>query len=65
MKQAIWRAIYAMQNAQLQSEGVRFGNQRFLHPDEAVIAATNMTALDRPWSFWRDRALQNTGALDA
>ena len=65
IKQAIWRSIYAMQNAQLQSEGMRFNKQKFLYPDEAVVAAANITALERPWSFWRNRALQNTGALDA
>lgn len=65
IKQAIWRAIYAMQNAQLQSEGTRFNKQTFLHADEAAVAAVNITALERPWSFWRNRALQNTGDLDA
>jgi HCOMODA/2-hydroxy-3-carboxy-muconic semialdehyde decarboxylase len=65
IKQAVWRAIYAMQNAQLQSDGTRFAKQTFLYADEAAVAAANITALDRPWSFWRNRALQNTDDLDA
>ncbi len=65
MKHAIWRSIFAMQNAQLQSDGMKFNKQTFLYADEAEVATANLTAFERPWSFWRDRALRNTGALDA
>jgi hypothetical protein len=54
-----------MQNAQLQSDGMKFNKQTFLYADEAEVATANLTAFERPWSFWRDRALRNTGALDA
>lgn len=58
MRFAIMRAVYAMHNAMLQADGKRFGRQKFLALDEAAVATENIIAVDRPWRFWKERALR-------
>jgi ribulose-5-phosphate 4-epimerase/fuculose-1-phosphate aldolase len=58
IKQVVYRAIYAAQNAALQMEALRLGEPMFLAAEEAVLAADrNDKSLDRAWGLWRRQAL--------
>jgi len=61
IKNAVFRAIYAAENAELQMEAMRLGDVMYLSPEEAVLGAevneSNDTSLDRPWSAWKFQLL--------
>jgi ribulose-5-phosphate 4-epimerase/fuculose-1-phosphate aldolase len=61
IKNAVFRAVYAAENAELQMEAMRLGEVMYLSPEEAVLGAevneTNDTSLDRPWSAWKFQLL--------
>ncbi|MGH7091605.1 MAG: class II aldolase/adducin family protein [Stellaceae bacterium] len=61
IKNAVFRAVYAAENAELQMEAMRMGEVSYLSPEEAVLGAevneSDDTSLDRPWAAWRFQLL--------
>ena len=58
IKQAVYRAIYATQNAALQAEAMKLGAVTFLSPGESQKASEMINGvLHRPWDLWKRRAL--------
>jgi ribulose-5-phosphate 4-epimerase/fuculose-1-phosphate aldolase len=57
IKNAVYRAIYAAENAELQMAAMRMGDVTYLSREEAQLGQevneTNETSLDRPWSNWK------------
>ena len=65
IRQVVYRAVYAEQNARLQAEALRLtaatggGEINFLNDAEAAGAeAANYAAMDRPWELWKTRVAQ-------
>jgi ribulose-5-phosphate 4-epimerase/fuculose-1-phosphate aldolase len=59
IRQSVYRAVYAMMNAQLQSEALKLGEVNFLTETEAMKAAeSNNRSLDRPWEMWKRQVLE-------
>ncbi|HWP34061.1 MAG TPA: class II aldolase/adducin family protein [Thermodesulfobacteriota bacterium] len=57
LEQAVYRAVYAVQNAWLQMEALRLGSVTFLTADEAALAAeANDRQLGRAWALWARQA---------
>ncbi len=54
IQQAVFRSVYTMVNAQLQSQALATGGKViYLEPDEAKMAAeSNDGTLARPWELW-------------
>jgi HCOMODA/2-hydroxy-3-carboxy-muconic semialdehyde decarboxylase len=53
LEQAVYRAIYAEVNAQLQLQAIALGEVNYLNAAEAAkAAATNDTQLARAWDLW-------------
>lgn len=62
IEQAVYRAIYAECNAQLQTQAMALGNAVYLNPEEAdLAAAANDTQIKRSWDLW----LRKVGNIDA
>ncbi|HXP29745.1 MAG TPA: class II aldolase/adducin family protein [Stellaceae bacterium] len=61
IKNAVFRAIYAAENAAMQMEAMRLGEVTYLSAEEAALGAevneTSETSLDRPWSNWKYQLL--------
>jgi ribulose-5-phosphate 4-epimerase/fuculose-1-phosphate aldolase len=58
VKQVVYRAIYAAQNAGLQMEAMRLGEVTFLADEEAANASkSNDGTVERPWALWKAEAL--------
>ncbi|MES2977014.1 MAG: class II aldolase/adducin family protein [Pseudomonadota bacterium] len=56
LERAVYRAIYAEENAKLQLSSAALGPITFLTPEEADLAmATNEGQVARPWELWRQR----------
>jgi len=56
IKKAVFRAIYAIQNASIQSEAIKMGQVQYLTPGEAATAqATIEKTIERPWQLWSER----------
>ncbi len=56
IRQVVYRAVYAEQNARLQMEALRLGDINFLNDAEAAGAdAANYVNMDRPWELWKRR----------
>jgi ribulose-5-phosphate 4-epimerase/fuculose-1-phosphate aldolase len=59
IRQVVYRAVYAEQNARLQAEALRLmgpGEINFLNDAEAAGAdAANYANMDRPWELWKMR----------
>ena len=59
LRQVVYRAVYAEQNARLQTEALRLvgqGEINFLNDAEAAGAdAANYANMDRPWELWKMR----------
>lgn len=55
LKEAIYRTIYSVQNAQLQTDASRFGRATFLSDEEVALCTTTY---DKAWLFWKQRALR-------
>jgi ribulose-5-phosphate 4-epimerase/fuculose-1-phosphate aldolase len=57
--EAVFRAYYTGQDAQLESEALRLGNPTFLNADEARASAqTNAALVDRSWQLWKRAIVQ-------
>jgi HCOMODA/2-hydroxy-3-carboxy-muconic semialdehyde decarboxylase len=58
LKVAVFHAIYTEQNARLQAEAIRLGDQvTFLNEVEAAkIGRQNDALVDRPWEIWKAHA---------
>lgn len=55
-KEAVFRAIYATINAQLQPIAMQLGEPKFLDHEEAIKTdELHHAILDRPWDFWKSR----------
>jgi ribulose-5-phosphate 4-epimerase/fuculose-1-phosphate aldolase len=63
IRQVVYRAVYAEQNARLQAEALRLvgsGEINFLNDAEATGAdAANYANMDRPWELWKMRVTKN------
>ena len=58
IKQVVFRAIYAVQNAGLQLDAMRLGDPVFLDDEEARLASeTDDRVVDKPWVLWRAEVL--------
>lgn len=56
IKEAVFRAIYATINAQLQPIALQLGDPKFLSHEEAVKTdELHHAVLDRPWDFWKSK----------
>lgn len=53
VKEAVFRAVYATVNAQLQPVAMQLGNPSFLDPGEAKLAdELHQFVVNRPWDYW-------------
>ena len=53
LEQAVYRAVYAEENAKLQLTSAVLGPIEFLNPEEAELAMTNVEGqVRRPWELW-------------
>jgi HCOMODA/2-hydroxy-3-carboxy-muconic semialdehyde decarboxylase len=56
IKKAVFRAIYAIQNASIQSEAMKMGQVQYLTPGEASISQETIEkTIGRPWQLWSER----------
>jgi HCOMODA/2-hydroxy-3-carboxy-muconic semialdehyde decarboxylase len=54
IRQAVYRAMYAAQNAQIQLEAMRLGEVTYLAPEEAErYERYSGEVVDRPWNMWK------------
>ncbi|MES2508519.1 MAG: class II aldolase/adducin family protein [Pseudomonadota bacterium] len=61
LEQAVYRAVYAEENAKLQLTSAALGPIEFLNPEEAELAMTNVEGqVRRPWELWS----QSIGAIE-
>jgi ribulose-5-phosphate 4-epimerase/fuculose-1-phosphate aldolase len=57
VRQAVFRAVFTVTNASLQSEALRLGAPIYLTPEEATNAGvTNDAHIDRAWALWARNA---------
>jgi len=65
IRQVVYRAVYAEQNARLQMEALRLGEINFLNDAEAAGAdAANYVNMDRPWELWKRRVAQTLRQIE-
>lgn len=58
LKHAVYRAVYAEINAQLQSSAMRLGTVTYLSEQEAETACRNIeTQVERPWALWKSQVM--------
>lgn len=56
IKKVVFRTVYAIQNASIQSEAMKMGQVQYLTPGEAANAqATIEKTIGRPWQLWSER----------
>jgi len=56
IKKAVFRTIYAIQNASIQSEAMKMGQVQYLSPGEATAAQETIEkTIGRPWQLWSER----------
>jgi HCOMODA/2-hydroxy-3-carboxy-muconic semialdehyde decarboxylase len=56
IKKAVFRTVYAIQNASIQSEAMKMGQVQYLSPGEAVTAQETIEkTIGRPWQLWSER----------
>jgi 3-hydroxy-2-methylpyridine-4,5-dicarboxylate 4-decarboxylase len=56
IKKAVFRTVYAIQNASIQSEAMKMGQVQYLSPGEAVSAQETIEkTIGRPWQLWNER----------
>ncbi len=59
VRQAVFRAVYAEQNARVQMTAITMGEYTALTQGEAELAdKTNSNQVDRAWDLWAERARQ-------
>jgi ribulose-5-phosphate 4-epimerase/fuculose-1-phosphate aldolase len=57
IKHVVFKAVYTMQNAELQRDAMCFGEVTYLAPEEAALStAFHAKAFERPWEFWKRQA---------
>jgi HCOMODA/2-hydroxy-3-carboxy-muconic semialdehyde decarboxylase len=53
IRHAVYRAVYAAQNAQIQSEALRLGEPMYLAPEESANYERYIDeVIHRPWNMW-------------
>lgn len=52
LRQAVFRAVYAEVNAQVQLRSLQLGSVIFLSAEEAQLATSTDAAFDRAWDLW-------------
>jgi ribulose-5-phosphate 4-epimerase/fuculose-1-phosphate aldolase len=53
IRHAVYRAVYAAQNAQIQSEALRLGEPTYLAPEESANYERYIDeVIHRPWNMW-------------
>lgn len=58
LRQVVYRAVYATQNAVSQMEALRLGEVTYIDPEEAALMETHARdILNRPWEIWKREAL--------
>lgn len=58
IKQAVYRAVYAAQNATVQLEAIRLGDPTYLSEEEGALFESHATNIfERPWAIWKREAL--------
>jgi 3-hydroxy-2-methylpyridine-4,5-dicarboxylate 4-decarboxylase len=56
IKKVVFRSIYAIQNASIQSEAMKMGTVQYLTPEEAKISQETIEkTIGRPWQLWSER----------
>ena len=56
IKKAVFRAVYAIQNASIQGDAMKMGQVQYLTPGEASIAQETIEkTIGRPWQLWSER----------
>jgi 3-hydroxy-2-methylpyridine-4,5-dicarboxylate 4-decarboxylase len=56
IKKAVFRTVYAIQNASIQAEAMKMGQVQYLTPGEAVTAQETIEkTIGRPWQLWSER----------
>jgi len=56
IKKAVFRAVYAVQNASIQAEAMKMGQVQYLTPGEAATAQQTIEkTIGRPWQLWSER----------
>ena len=56
IKKAVFRTVYAIQNASIQSEAMKMGQVQYLSPGEAIASQETIEkTIGRPWQLWSDR----------
>jgi len=56
IRKAVFRAVYAIQNASIQGEAMKMGQVQYLTPGEAAIAQETIEkTIGRPWQLWSER----------
>ena len=59
LKEAVFRAVYTMVNAQLQPIAMELGRPIYLAPEEAKLAdELHQAVLNRPWDYWLKKHTQ-------
>jgi HCOMODA/2-hydroxy-3-carboxy-muconic semialdehyde decarboxylase len=56
LREAVFRSVYTMVNAQLQPTALELGEPTYLAPEEARLTdELHHAVLDRPWEYWLRR----------
>jgi len=56
IKKVVFRSIYAIQNASIQSEAMKMGTVQYLSPGEALAAQETIEkTIGRPWQLWSEQ----------
>ena len=56
IKKAVFRTVYAIQNASIQAEAMKMGQVQYLTPGEAAYSKETIEkTIGRPWQLWTER----------
>jgi 3-hydroxy-2-methylpyridine-4,5-dicarboxylate 4-decarboxylase len=56
IKKVVFRSVYAIQNASIQSEAMKMGTVQYLTPGEATASQETIEkTIGRPWQLWSER----------
>jgi 3-hydroxy-2-methylpyridine-4,5-dicarboxylate 4-decarboxylase len=56
IKKAVFRAVYAIQNASIQSEAMKMGQVQYLTVGETINSQETIEkTIARPWQLWSER----------
>ncbi len=60
IRKAVFRSVYAVQNAIIQSEALKMGNPQYLTTGEAIKAQQTIEkTINRPWELWSQRVREH------